>query len=178
VDRNGKVAVVVDEERCVGCGACAAVCPTGAMHSGNTSDPAVEAMLSAMDLVGKMVVFSCNWGAYTGPELAGIHRTPYAENVRLVRLMCASRIHAGLVLKAFAKGAAGVLMLACPPEGCHYQTDSRARFEQSVQLTGLLGIAPERLQLVYLEAGDLNGFLEIVNDFSDVVMAIRDEMQT
>lgn len=176
VDQNGKVAVVVDESRCVGCGACAAVCPTGAMNSGNTSDAAIEAMLNTMDLTGKVVVFSCNWGAYTGPELAGIHRATYAHNVRLIRLMCASRSHAGLILKTFVKGAAGILMLACPPEGCHYQTDSRARFEQSTQLVELLGIAPERLQLAHLEAGDMAGFLEIVNRFTDSVSVICDEM--
>ncbi len=168
---NGSVLVVVDESRCTGCGACAAVCPTGAMHSGNTSDAAVEAMLDAMDLTGKAAVFTCNWGAYTGPELAGINRERYADNVRFVRLMCGSRVHAGLILKAFTKGAAGVLVLSCPPEDCHYGADTHSRFEQGEQLATLLGIGVERLRLAQIPAGDVDGFLETVNAFAGALVA-------
>lgn len=170
IDQNGRTSIVVDETRCLGCGSCMAACPTGAMVSGNTPDAAIEAMLGAMDLTGKAIVFTCNWDAYTGPELAGMHRARYPDNVRLVRLMCAGRVHAGLLLKTFAMGAAGVLVLRCHAEDCHYSADSSQRLVQAQELAALLGIGPERLQISHVAAGDVDGFIENVRAFAGALV--------
>ena len=57
-----------------------------------------------------IVAFVCHWCAYAGADLAGISRIQYPPTVRLVRLMCTGRIHAGFLLKAFSEGADGVLV--------------------------------------------------------------------
>ncbi len=166
IDQNGRTTITVDEARCLGCGSCMAACPTGAMHSGNTPDAAIEAMLGAMDLTGKAVVFTCNWDAYTGIELAGMHRMAYADNVRLIRLMCAGRLHAGLILRTFVMGAAGVLVLRCHAEDCHYRSDTSHRLAQAQELVALMGIGPERFHVAQLAAGDSESFLTTVNAFA------------
>ena len=58
----------------------------------------------------KIAAFVCHWCAYAGADLAGISRTQYPPNVRLIRLMCTGRIHSGFLLGAFYHGAGGVLV--------------------------------------------------------------------
>ena len=67
-----------------------------------------------------IVGFTCNWCSYRAADLAGMNRTKYPPNVRLIRLMCSGRIDPQFVFKAFAEGADGVMMTGCHPGDCHY----------------------------------------------------------
>ncbi len=58
----------------------------------------------------KIVGFFCNWCSYAGADLAGVSRTAYPPNIRIVRVPCSSRVHPHFVLHAFKKGADGVLV--------------------------------------------------------------------
>jgi F420-non-reducing hydrogenase iron-sulfur subunit len=58
----------------------------------------------------KIIAFVCNWCAYAGADLAGVARVQYPPHVRLVRLMCSGRIHHGFLLRAFERGADGVMV--------------------------------------------------------------------
>lgn len=163
----------VEAVRCLGCGVCMAVCSSGAILAGDTSDAQATAMLETMgDLDDKTVVLSCNWGAYSAVEAAGLERLYYDPSVRLVRLMCAGRAHEGLILRAFAQGAARVLVLACGHEGdtsqCHYHTgNDQAKWsvQQAQRLLGLLGIDPARLALAEMRPGDGAQFAAAVEQF-------------
>ena len=57
-----------------------------------------------------ILAFVCNWCAYAGADLAGVSRMQYPTNVRLIRLMCTGRVNHGFLLKAFLKGADGILV--------------------------------------------------------------------
>ena len=58
----------------------------------------------------KIIGFLCNWCSYAGADLAGTSRKKYAPNVRVVRVMCSGRVEPSFILKAFEKGADGVLV--------------------------------------------------------------------
>jgi len=58
----------------------------------------------------KIIAFVCHWCAYASADLAGVSRMQYPPSVRLVRVMCTGRLHPGFLLKAFLKGASGVLV--------------------------------------------------------------------
>ena len=58
----------------------------------------------------KILAFVCNWCAYAGADLAGVSRIQYPGNVRLIRVMCTGRVNHGFLLKAFLKGADGLLV--------------------------------------------------------------------
>jgi coenzyme F420-reducing hydrogenase delta subunit len=170
VGRDGARIAQVEAARCLGCGVCMAVCSSGAILAGDTSDVQAAAMLGTMgDLDDKTVVFSCNWGAYSAVEAAGTEHLYYDPSVRLVRLMCAGRAHEGLILRTFSQGAARVLVLACGHEGdisqCHYHTGSDQvgwSVQQAQRLLGLLGIDPARLALVEMRPGDGAQFVAAV----------------
>jgi len=117
---------------------------------------------------GKIILFTCNWNGYSGLEMAGKCRSGYSPDIQPVRVSCLGRLHPGIILKAFAHGAAGVMMLGCPPDACHYDFGSRSAetvFAQSRNLLHLLGIEAERLAIDTISAGDDNGFIEKVENF-------------
>ena len=58
----------------------------------------------------EIIAFVCHWCAYAGADLAGVSRLQYPPNVRLIRVMCTGRIHAGFLLNALYQGADGILV--------------------------------------------------------------------
>lgn len=116
----------------------------------------------------KIIVFTCNWNAYSGLETAGYERLSLPAGVRPIKVMCLGRLHPGLVLKAFELGADGVLMLGCPPGECHYEFGNswaEELFEETRALARLLGIGQERLRLDWVAAGDGAAFAGKVREF-------------
>jgi len=160
----------VDSSLCTGCGTCAAFCPSGAITAGYISDRqlevTLEALLASPNPEPKVVVFSCNWKAYSGAEMAGMQAISYPPNARLVRLQCLGRLHLGLILKAFELGAAGVLMLGCPPGECEHRSEGAEElFKRTRALLSLLGIDKRRLQMDSLPLGDGQLFARKVKGF-------------
>ena len=62
------------------------------------------------DFNPKIIAFCCNWCAYAGADLAGVSRLQYPANLRVIRVMCSGRVNPNFILRAFAKGADGVLV--------------------------------------------------------------------
>lgn len=56
----------------------------------------------------KIVGFLCYWCSYTAADLAGISRMKYPPNIRIVRVMCSSRVDPVFIIKALLDGADGV----------------------------------------------------------------------
>src|SRR5512140_2904423 len=70
----------------------------------------------------RLVAFVCNWCTYAGADLAGTSRLQYDAHIRVLRLPCTGRIDPLFILKAFERGADGVLVSGCHPGDCHYNT--------------------------------------------------------
>jgi coenzyme F420-reducing hydrogenase delta subunit len=68
----------------------------------------------------RITAFVCNWCTYTGADLAGTSRLRMASNVRIVRLPCTGRIDPLFLIKAFERGADGLIVSGCHPADCHY----------------------------------------------------------
>ena len=58
----------------------------------------------------KIIGYLCNWCSYAGADLAGVSRFQYPPSIRLIRLMCSGMLVPSYILKAFEKGADGVLV--------------------------------------------------------------------
>lgn len=116
----------------------------------------------------KVIVFTCNWNAYSGLETAGVERLSYPPNVYPLKVMCLGQISPGIILKAFEKGAAGVLLLGCPAGQCHFEFGNRQVeevFNAAKGLATVLGYRDEQLKLDWVAAGDGEGFVEKVQRF-------------
>jgi len=117
---------------------------------------------------GKIVVFTCNWNPYHALEATARQGKTYPANVYPVRVMCLGRLQPGIVLKALEKGAAGVLLLGCPPDECHYEsgnTYAEEAFHKIQTLTRLLGFRDGRVGFDWVAAGDGSAFAEKVTAF-------------
>lgn len=120
----------------------------------------------------KVVAFCCNWCSYAGADLAGVMRRQYDPAVRIVRVMCSSRIDAGLILECFERGADGVMVLGCHPGDCHYISGNireEMRVQDAWELLDLLGIGRERLVLRWISASEGELFGRTIDDFCALV---------
>jgi len=127
------------------------------------------------DFEPKIVGFFCNWCSYTGADLAGTSRTKYPHNIRIIRIMCSGRIDEGLILKAFAVGADGVLVCGCHPGDCHYQKgnlSARRRVAGLKPLLNALGIDKDRLRLEWISASEGPKVAETVKGFTQTVKGL------
>jgi coenzyme F420-reducing hydrogenase delta subunit len=117
-----------------------------------------------------IIAFVCNWCTYTGADLAGTSRLQMAPNVRIIRLPCTGRIDPVFVMKAFERGADGVIVSGCHPADCHYSTGNyhaRRRFVVLRELAGFLGIDLQRLTFSWVSASEGGKWREVVDDATE-----------
>ena len=123
----------------------------------------------------KILAFCCNWCTYTGADLAGLNRMKYPENVRTIRVPCSSRVNPQFILRAFQKGADGVLVCGCHPGDCHYATGNyftRRRFMLMQRLLEYNGIDPKRFQAKWISGAEAVKFRDTVTEVSAQIKAL------
>lgn len=123
-----------------------------------------------------VVVFACNWDGLSCVEAAAQEGLLYPASVRVIRVSCLSRVHSGLVLKAFELGADGVMLLGCEPGKCHFDTDAECiaqEYEKARGILGLLGLGEKRLVLAHMPRGDGAGFVSRLVSFIAEIEQLR-----
>lgn len=118
----------------------------------------------------KIIVFTCNWCSYAGADLAGVSRLQIRPHFRVIRTMCSGRIDPELILRAFQKGAWGVMVAGCHPGDCHYISGNhktRRRIPLLKNMIESFGIDPRRLKLEWISAGEGGRFQQEINTFID-----------
>src|SRR5699024_12783519 len=81
----------------------------------------------------KIVAFCCNWCSYAGADLAGSSRLSYPADVKIIRVPCSCRVNPLFILRAFQRGADGVILCGCHPGDCHYTKIGRASCRERVK---------------------------------------------
>lgn len=122
----------------------------------------------------KIIAFVCNWCTYAGADLAGTSRLKYDANIRVLRLPCTGRIDPLFILKAFERGADGVLVSGCHPGDCHYNTGNyhaRRRWIVFKPLLEFMGVDSRRVQFSWVSAAEGAKWADLVNN---VVKNVRE----
>ncbi len=120
----------------------------------------------------RIVGFLCNWCSYSGADLAGTSRLKYPPNVDIIRVMCSGRVDPQFVLKAFQKGADGVLICGCHPGDCHYAEGNykaARRIPLLKKMLSQLGVEEERVRLEWVSASEGERFAAVVNDMTEQI---------
>jgi len=116
----------------------------------------------------KIVVFACNWCSYAGADLAGVSRMQHSADIRIIRTMCSGRVNPSFLLKAFARGADGVLWSGCHFGDCHYMFGNykaEENYKRLVKVFDVLGIEPERYRLEWVSAAEGQRWANLIDEF-------------
>jgi heterodisulfide reductase subunit A len=176
---NKRINVV--EAACGGCGTCAAECPFGALTQSHFTDEQIISQIDAVtehDANKKIIAFCCNWCSYAGADLAGVSRMQYPPNIRIIRTMCSGRVAQKFVERAFARGAAAVMVTGCHLGDCHYinaNYQTQKRVEKLWKKMEENGLRRERLQLLWASAAEGERFANKVREMKPVVESVTPE---
>lgn len=162
---NGVFTAQVDEDMCRGCGACVAVCPSSAIDQNHFTVDRIDRLIDAgiPHHPGRppVVIFACRWNA-------GLRCVSSRLPAEMIGVMCTGRVRGGDVLRAFEKGAGGVLILGCANDDCHYGFGSRSGDENLKRVSdvlSLLGIEQERLRVARVPAEGTPDLADVVENF-------------
>jgi coenzyme F420-reducing hydrogenase delta subunit len=117
----------------------------------------------------RIVIFTCNWSAHESLQTAGKQHLRHPNGVRALKIDCLGQISSSTVLKAFEKGADGIMLIGCPAEQCHYEFGSRRAaelFEETRSLARLLGFHEEQLAFHQVQTGEALALIEKVRAFA------------
>ncbi len=170
---------IINELACQGCGVCASQCPNDAIQIRNFSDDQVVAAIETLDprLTPRIIAFMCKnsaWEAY--------HAAMKLDQVNLplgftpLRMPCAGKIDIDYILKAFASGAEGVLVLACHQDNCRSQQGNlhaQWRVARARELLAESGVDPQRLVFKTLAANAPQDFLAAVASLAEILETLK-----
>jgi len=120
----------------------------------------------------KIIAFACNWCTYAAADLAGTSRIHYPHNVRVVRVMCSGMVDPSYVLRAFEKGADGVIVAGCHHVDCHYidgPVKCDAMFARLKRLVHTLGLEDERLRRELISTSEGVIFAQVVQEMVELL---------
>ena len=110
----------------------------------------------------KIVAFCCNWCSYAGADLAGSSRLSYPADVKII-------------LRAFEKGADGVIMCGCHPGDCHYTTGNyyaRRRMTLLFSMLDFIGVENGRTRVEWVSAAEGVKFSQTMNEFVEKIHSL------
>ena len=127
------------------------------------------------DFEPRIIGFLCNWCSYAGADKAGSAQVPFAPNVHIIRVMCSGRVDPQFILTAFAKGADGVLVLACHPGDCHYKEGNYRAAQRMRILEPMLaqmGIDRRRIRFDYVSAAEGEKYVHVIEEMVGTIRAL------
>ena len=169
VDKEPRVIQAI----CKGCGVCAADCPRDAIQIIHFTDEQIMAQVDAAlaeEPEKKVVAFCCHWCALGAVDMAGVNRSEYPPNVRIIRVMCSGRVDAAWVQRALERRAAAVLIMGCEFPTCHYidgNYKADKRVERMMKSLGKKGLPVDRIRTVWLSAADGPKFVATMKALSN-----------
>ena len=120
----------------------------------------------------KIIAFLCwKWG-YGSADMAGTIRAQYPASLRTILVPCTGRIGADDVMRAFGRGADGIMVVGWYPKECDYETGNYFALRQVDYLKQVLksiGVSVERLMMTYCTAAEGQKFQNDATKFDKVI---------
>ncbi len=178
IDECGTIQIPADQ--CQACGVCVAECPANAIVLRKPYDrrhitaELEHALKSAAESKYKPLIvgFCCQYGLFGTGALAGLWRGAKA-GIHIVPVLCAAKVEANHMLRAFEMGAEGVFIAGCGEQCARENTAFwvRQRIEKVRKALVQIGLEPGRLRTFVLDstnedpAGELDKFIEQIGGF-------------
>jgi F420-non-reducing hydrogenase iron-sulfur subunit len=122
-----------------------------------------------------IIAFCCQYCSYSAADLAGSMRLQYPPNVRIIRTPCTGRLEVEFFLKAFERGADGILVAGCLEGGCHFSEGNllaKGRVGYTRTFLSESGLQPERIRMVNVSAAGARLLVDYLNELIETVKKI------
>jgi coenzyme F420-reducing hydrogenase delta subunit len=119
-----------------------------------------------------IIAFCCHYCAYSAADLAGSARLQYPANIRIIRTPCTGRLEVDFFLKAFERGADGVIVAGCEEGSCHFKEGNliaKRRVNSTRNLLAEIWVDKERLRMVNIGAADARKFANTIKEMVETV---------
>jgi F420-non-reducing hydrogenase iron-sulfur subunit len=116
----------------------------------------------------RIAIVACKWHPLTAMENAAKDGFTFAPDIVAVPVKCKGVVTTAFLLKLFAKGMEGVLVLGCSEGDCHYYNGAercKDIVKETREILELSGIAPERLGFHQVEGSTSRDFEEALKAF-------------
>jgi coenzyme F420-reducing hydrogenase delta subunit len=127
------------------------------------------------DMEPVVVVFACDYCAYTAADVAGRMNLAYPSGVRILRVPCTGKVEALHLMHALENGADGVLVAGCLAGDCHFRSGNQraeARVRRVQALLEEIGIGGQRVAMARMSAGQGAVFAQSATEFSQQIAAM------
>ena len=124
----------------------------------------------------KILGFVCNWHSFQ--DTNSIIEQPYPAGVKLLRVMCSSRIDRNIILKAVQEKIDGIFIVSCTDNNCHYKGGNilaKTRLKATAEFLDQIGYDKNRIQ--YFESENLkeNSPVDALNSFTKQIISLGSE---
>jgi F420-non-reducing hydrogenase iron-sulfur subunit len=124
----------------------------------------------------KILALLCSECSYAAADDAGGRHLDCPPGLRVVRLPCTGRIDLEHIVRAYAAGADGVIILGCHPGDCRYRDGNTMALRRTILLRYTLEqlqIPPERLEIDWVAAREGQRFAHLVNAMRERLIALE-----
>jgi len=100
-------------------------------------------------------------------------RLQYPDTIRIIRLPCTGKVDVIHLLRAFEKGADGVIVVGCLEGDCRFEGGNlraKKRVQQAAAILDAVGVGGERVKMFNLSSGEGPRFAEIAVEITDKIM--------
>lgn len=166
-DGRATLVAQVDPSLCVSCGICAGSCaPMGVGPAGRTGRDQLQEVRHLVEaspgVVDRVVVIACAHSATLAtPALA-------ERGAEVLPVACAGSLHTSVIEFLLRGGAAGTLVLSCPPRDCWNREGPRwldARLHHGREAELQERVDRRRIAVAYAAAGDSGAALAALDAF-------------
>ncbi len=177
IDEDEKGTPKPNPNRCRRCGVCMGACPERIISFENYSVDIVSSMLKSIEVPEedeekpRILVLACENDAYPAFDIAGINRTTYNANMRIIPVRCLGSVNIVWIADALSRGIDGIMLIGCKygdDYQCHFVRGSELankRMENLKEVLQRLVLEPERVQVKELAIAEYDKIPEIMNDF-------------
>ncbi len=99
-------------------------------------------------------------------------RLQYPTSIHIIRTPCTGKLEVEYLLRAFEKGADGIIVAGCEEGSCHFSEGNliaKRRVDYTRDLLSEIGLEKDRLRMINIGAADARRFVEIVLDMVKTV---------
>lgn len=123
---------------------------------------------SVIEKIPKIVAFVCNWQSKDKKKSVDVTSKSYSTNVKFLRVMCASRIDRGMLLKCVQEKVDGIFIGICNAETCHYRGGielAQNRFQYTIDFLDAIGYDRSRIFVYEDDGTPVNSLPTVLEEF-------------